>query len=191
MNQTKFGHLKLMTVAAFSMSLFSCEGNLQDSFKFDDKNLWGASGVDSSTKNYNSDINDFNFFSNENEIKMETESGVRYVTIKINGMSLRFIFDTGASTISISPAEVAVLIRQGTLKKEDILNVEYFQDATGKISVGTKIILREVQIGSKTLNDVEATVVNNLNAPLLMGQSVLERFGRITIDNENNKIIFN
>ena len=40
------------------------------------------------------------------------------------------------------------------------------------------------------LQNVKATVVDNINAPLLLGQTVLERFGRIEIDNENREIIF-
>jgi aspartyl protease family protein len=125
-----------------------------------------------------------------NVLRMEIENGVRYVWIQINGIRLRFIFDTGASSICISPAEATVLFRQGTLRKEDILDIEYFQDATGRISEGTKINLREVKIGDMTLEDVNATVVDNVNAPLLLGQSVLERFGKIEIDNENSEIIF-
>jgi len=121
---------------------------------------------------------------------MEMENGVRYVWIEINGIRLRFIFDTGASSICISPAEATVLYRQGTLNKEDILNTEYFQDATGKISEGTKVNLREVKIGDMILYNVEALVIDNVNAPLLLGQSVLERFGSIEIDNVNGQIIF-
>jgi aspartyl protease family protein len=75
------------------------------------------------------------------------------------------------------------------LRKEDILNVEFFQDATGKISEGTKVNLREVKIGDMILENVEALVVDNVNAPLLLGQTVLERFGSIEIDNDNNIII--
>lgn len=127
---------------------------------------------------------------NSNVLKMELESGVRYVWIEINGIRLRFIFDTGASSICISPAEASVLYRQGTLKKEDILDVEYFQDATGKISEGTTINLREVKIGEMILENVKATVIDNVNAPLLLGQTVLERFGSIEIDNDNSQIIF-
>jgi aspartyl protease family protein len=125
-----------------------------------------------------------------NVLQMEVENGVRYVWIEINGIRLRFIFDTGASSICISPAEATVLYRQGTLRKEDILDVEYFQDATGKISEGTKINLREVKIGNLALQNVKATIVDNVNAPLLLGQTVFERFGRIEIDNENREIIF-
>ena len=139
--------------------------------------------------NNNTDSDEIGFFDSETELKMENENGVKYVWIKINGILLRFIFDTGASDISISPAEVAVLYRQGTLKKEDILDVEYFRDATGRVSAGTKINLREVQIGNKKLQNVSATVMNNINAPLLLGQSVLERFGSIEILNEKNLII--
>jgi aspartyl protease family protein len=126
-----------------------------------------------------------------NSIPMEVENGVRYVWIHVNGILLRFIFDTGASNICISPAEASVLYRQGTLKKEDILDVEYFQDATGNISAGTTINLREIKIGSVVLENVKATIVDNVNAPLLLGQSVLERFGKIQIDNDNNLILFN
>jgi len=125
-----------------------------------------------------------------NVLKMENENGVKYVWIEINGIRLRFIFDTGASSICISPSEAYVLYRQGTLRKEDILDKEYFQDATGKISEGTKVNLRTVKIGNKLLENIEATVVDYVNAPLLLGQSVLENFGKIEIDNENGQIIF-
>lgn len=125
-----------------------------------------------------------------NVLKMELQNGVKYVWIEINGIKLRFIFDTGASSICISPAEATVLYRQGTLSKTDILNTEYFQDATGKISEGTKVNLREVKIGDMILENVEALVIDNVNAPLLLGQTVLERFGSIEIDNVNSEIIF-
>lgn len=127
---------------------------------------------------------------NKNVLKMELQNGVRFVWIEINGIRLRFIFDTGASSICISPAEATVLYRQGTLQKQDILDVQYFQDATGKISEGTKVNLREVKIGELILENVEALVVDNVNAPLLLGQTVLERFGSIEIDNVNGEIIF-
>ncbi len=125
----------------------------------------------------------------KNIIKMEKENGVKYVWIEINGLKLRFIFDTGASSICISSLEASVLYRQGTLRKEDILDVEYFQDATGKISEGTKINLRTVKIGNLILENIEATVIDNVDAPLLLGQTVFEKFGKIEIDNINNEII--
>lgn len=38
--------------------------------------------------------------------------------------------------------------------------------------------------------DVEASVVHNLEAPLLLGQSALSKFGKLTIDYNENKIVF-
>jgi predicted aspartyl protease len=57
--------------------------------------------------------------------------------------------------------------------------------ATGAIAVGTTIVLREIEFGGITLNDVRASVVETQNAPLLLGQSVFQRLGKIEIDNIN------
>lgn len=123
-------------------------------------------------------------------VKMENNNGVKYIWVEINGIRLKFIFDTGASSICISSAEATVLYRQGTLQKDDILDTQYFIDATGEVSAGTRINLKTVKIGDRILRNIEATVIDNDEAPLLLGQSALEKFGKISIDNKNNLIIF-
>ena len=127
--------------------------------------------------------------SSQNILKMEREGGVRYVWIEINGIPLKFIFDTGASSICISQVEAMLLYKQGTLTEDDFIGLENMQDATGNISEGMKINLRRVKIGNQILNNVEALVVGSDNAPLLLGQSALEQFGSIEIDNRNDIII--
>ena len=62
---------------------------------------------------------------------------------------------------------------------------QQFQDATGRVSVGTVINLKTVEIGGIVLHDVEATVVDNIQAPLLLGQTALAKFGKISIDYDN------
>jgi aspartyl protease family protein len=86
--------------------------------------------------------------------------------------------------------EAVMLYRQGTLGDDDILGEEQFQDATGHISQGMIINLKSIKIGGKELNNVRATVVGNDVAPLLLGQSVLSKFGSYKIDNVKNEIIF-
>ena len=140
-------------------------------------------------ENNSSQIKKNESFEDVNIIKMEKRNGVKYVWVEINGLKLRFVFDTGASSICISSLEASLLYRQGTLQKEDILNVEYFQDATGKISEGTKINLRTVKVGNIILKNIEAIVIDNVNAPLLLGQTVFEKFGKIEIDNINDELI--
>ena len=126
----------------------------------------------------------------EVRIKMTEENGVRYVPMKINGQELNFIFDTGASSICISDLEAALLVKNGSLSQNDIIGQQGFIDATGRISIGTRINLKTVQIGNKELNNVEATIIENPRAECLLGQTVLSRFGQYTIDNQNNEIIF-
>jgi aspartyl protease family protein len=124
-----------------------------------------------------------------NRIQMRHAGGVYFVPLKVNGLEMEFIFDTGASTISISLSEAMLLHRQGKLGNRDILGTSFFTDATGTISEGTRLNLREVEIGNRTLYNVEASVVHNLKAPLLLGQSALNQFGRITIDYEKKELI--
>ncbi|MBP6182919.1 retropepsin-like aspartic protease [Flavobacterium sp.] len=171
----------------FIFILFSgCKHPESDSFdRFNNKKIDNQTNVD----NNSSFLKKNKVQEETNVIKMESENGVKYVWVEINDLKLRFIFDTGASSICISPAEATVLYRQGTLKREDILDVEYFQDATGKISEGTKINLRTVKVGNIILENIDATVIDNINAPLLLGQTVFEKFGNIEIDNINNEII--
>ena len=115
-------------------------------------------------------------------------SGVYEVPCTINELPLKFIFDTGASTVTISSVEAAFMLKNGYLKDGDIRGKEYFSTATGEIHEGTKICLREIKIGDAILRNVEASVTHSQQAPLLLGQSVMERFGVITIDNTTSKL---
>ncbi len=122
-------------------------------------------------------------------VPMLNNSGGTYeVACKINNLPLNFIFDTGASDISISQTEVQFMLKNKYLSKSDIRGSQSYIDASGNVSVGTKIILRKVQIGNFELNNVEASVVYNKNAPLLFGQSALGKYTKILIDNENKTI---
>lgn len=115
--------------------------------------------------------------------------GTFEVPCKINGLPLQMIFDTGASDVTISSVEANFMLKNRYLSDKDINGKRYYQVATGELSAGAVITLREIMIGDVKLKNVEASVVNNQRAPLLFGQSAMERFGTITIDNENNKLI--
>lgn len=125
------------------------------------------------------------------KVEMRKYGGVYFVPVIVNGLNLDFVFDTGASSISISAAEATVMARQGRISEDDVVGQEQFTDANGDVSVGTVIILRTVQIGDITLENVEASVVDNIQAPLLLGQTALAKFGKVTIDYDNNILEFN
>lgn len=122
------------------------------------------------------------------KIKMEKKDGVYQVPIWVNDVKMHFIFDTGAGMVSISETEVNFLIKEGSLTEEDYLGSANFMDANGDVTEGSIINLKSIKIGNRTLYNVKASVVHNLNAPLLLGQTVLEKFGKISIDNNAGEI---
>ena len=114
---------------------------------------------------------------------------IRYiVNCKVNNLPLHFIFDTGASDISISDVEANFMYKNNYLNNNDFLGKRDYITADGSISEGTIINIRNVNIGGLELKNVRASVVKNQRAPLLLGQSVLNRLGKIEIDNDK-KII--
>ena len=129
-----------------------------------------------------------NNFEGKNVIKMKMSGGVYLIPAVVNGSNMDFIFDTGASDITISQVEALFLYRQGTLTEDDFIGVQQYQIADGSISEGSIINLKTVQIGNKVLRNVKASIIHNTSAPLLLGQSALNQFGQITIDYKHNEI---
>lgn len=122
----------------------------------------------------------------EAEIPFVREQGVTKVKCSINELPLHFVFDTGAAEVTISIVEATFMLKNGYIKPTDIIGTSRYIDANGDISEGTTINLRTVNFGGLELDNVRASVVRNQKAPLLLGQSVLGRLGRIEIDNNKS-----
>lgn len=122
------------------------------------------------------------------EVPFMKEAGVCKVKCKINGLPLHFVFDTGASDVTISMVEATFMMKNDYLTDRDVVGNQHYMDANGDVSVGTIINLKEVTFGEHSLSNVRASVVRNQKAPLLLGQSVLGRLGKIEIDNSKNVI---
>ena len=124
------------------------------------------------------------------ELPFTMEGGVCQVKCVINGLPLYFVFDTGASDVTISSVEANFMLKNGYLTDADFLGKQNYVTATGEIHEGTVINLREVRVGDVILNDVKASVVKSQHAPLLLGQSVFRRFGTLEVDNKASIIRF-
>lgn len=118
------------------------------------------------------------------------ENGLYYVPIRVNGQELKFIFDTGASSICISSLEANLLLKQGQISEDDILGDVQSSIADGSIVHATHINLREVELAGVTLHDVDAIVSDNDSAPLHLGQSAMSRFGAFKVDYKKQTITF-
>lgn len=120
------------------------------------------------------------------EVPFSKEQGVTKVKCTINELPLHFVFDTGAADVTISLVEANFMLKNGYIKPTDIIGSARYVNANGDISEGTTINLRHVNFGGLELENVRASVVRNQKAPLLLGQSVLGRLGRIEIDNNKS-----
>lgn len=124
------------------------------------------------------------------EIAMTKMRGGTYeVPCSVNGLPLKMIFDTGASDVTISSVEASFMLKNGYLSDSDVKGKKHYMTASGDIHEGTILKLKEVKLGDAVLKNIEASVVHSQKAPLLLGQSVLEKFGTITIDNVNSKLL--
>jgi clan AA aspartic protease (TIGR02281 family) len=115
-------------------------------------------------------------------IQMKKDGGVSVIPCKVNGLPLSFVFDTGASEVSISMTEALFMFKNGYLSEDDIVGTQKFSDATGGISEGIVINLKEIEIAGFTLHNVSASIVKNADAPLLLGQSAISKLGTFQLD---------
>ena len=117
----------------------------------------------------------------QTSIEMEEENGVYKVPCKVNGLKLKFIFDTGASSVSISSTIANMMFENGYLSEDDILGSGQTQIANGDIIDNTVINIKEIEISGMILKDVQAVVIHQQSAPLLLGQSAIQKLGKVSI----------
>lgn len=123
------------------------------------------------------------------EVTFTRKNGVTEVQCAINGLPLYFVFDTGASDVTISQTEASFMMKNNYLSPKDVVGSQTYMDANGNVSTGTLLNLKRVNFGGLVLDNVRATVVANQRAPLLLGQSVLGRLGTVNIDNAGRRIV--
>lgn len=122
------------------------------------------------------------FVLGQTKIIMQRDGGVFTVPCEVNGLKLKFIFDTGASAVTISLTEALFMLKNGYLKEKDIQGSSYAQLANGEITKNTKIILSEIKFSGFVIKNVEAFVIHELAAPLLLGQSAMKQIGTFQFD---------
>jgi clan AA aspartic protease (TIGR02281 family) len=116
------------------------------------------------------------------EVPFTRIGGVTQVKCSVNELPLHFIFDTGAADVTISRVEATFMFKNGYLTPNDVVGKARYTDANGDVSIGTVLNIKKITFGGLVLENVRASVVETNNAPLLLGQSVLNRLGKIEID---------
>lgn len=118
-------------------------------------------------------------------IPLNKIGGVYEVAVTLNNvLTIGFIVDSGASDVSISPDVALTLIKTKTIGDKDWLPGVYYRFADGSTAKSARFKLRAVKIGERELRNVTCSISNSVAAPMLLGQSALEKLGRYSIDYE-------
>ena len=114
---------------------------------------------------------------------MQNRGGVYFLPCKVNGHSNEFIFDTGATNVCLSKKFLDKLISSGAMSPSDKIGSGSSQVADGRYIKHDLYNIRSLTIGTRSIKNVRAIVINEQNAPLLLGQTAIQRLGKIQIDN--------
>ena len=120
-------------------------------------------------------------------ITMEESGGVYKVPCTVNGLKMKFVFDTGASVVSLSQSMASFMIDNGYLSESDYLGKGQTHIADGSMVDVLVVNLKDFEVGGFHLSNVTATIKDGQNVPLLMGLSAIEKLGKVSLS--GNKLI--
>jgi len=130
-----------------------------------------------------------NYYGNVIEVPFKEHNGVRTIQVKINDCAeFPMIFDTGCSEVLISILELNTLIKHGYISMYDVVGITQSQIADGSIVENAVVNLKKLQIGDYVCYNVKASISENHEAPLLLGNGALKGVESFTVD-DNAKVI--
>lgn len=115
-------------------------------------------------------------------IQMEKYGGVYRIPCVVNGAKMKFVFDTGASSVCLSLSMAEYLFDNGFINENDFIGSGSSSVADGRIVDHVKLNIKDIQIGDLHIKNVEAVVIEGQNAPLLLGQSAIQKLGNYEIN---------
>lgn len=122
------------------------------------------------------------------EIPFFERNNIIYVEVKLCGDPVDMIFDTGSSRCTISPEKAQLLHENGML---EFLGKSNSWIADGSIVENQIVRFKKLKLHEKLVfEDVTAAVFDNPNAPLLLGNDIINQMIAHEIDNERKVIKF-
>ena len=136
-------------------------------------------------------------------IPFSENNGCKYITVSLNGVYAKMLFDTGASTTQITPSFVNALKQRGLISEDDYrlpqvsITADGTKDTTDvivikKLSInefGINKANKKLSINEFVVNNVKVNVASSDKGACLIGNNVLDSLSCIKIDNLNKNII--
>ena len=124
----------------------------------------------------------------EYAVKLEQDGNCYLVGANVNGIPMKMTLDTGASTMSISIIEYEFLKKQ-KLISDSKTQVSECTIANGDTTKCFMIKIAQVSIGDTYVKNVDCLVMENPDAPLLLGMNVLNGLGGVSINYKRKLLI--
>jgi aspartyl protease family protein len=126
----------------------------------------------------------------EKRIKMKHENGIYKLPVQLNGvLTIDFIFDSGASDVTISPDVFLTLYRSGTITENDFIGTQTYSFADGSRAKSNVFNIKTLVLGGIEINNVRASISSSIEAPLLLGQSALKKLTNYRVDNITSDLV--
>ena len=133
-----------------------------------------------------------NVIGNEVQLREDKKSGLHYLDIVLNERyRIEITLDSGASVTSISPDIVDFLYQAGAITFDDFVKGEKMpiRLADGSVNWLGQLWLKQVRIGNVVIPRVRALINPDKKWMMLLGQSVLQRLGKYTVDYDKDMLI--
>lgn len=124
----------------------------------------------------------------EYAVKLEQDGDCYLVGANVNGIPMKMTLDTGASTMSISIIEYEFLKKQ-KLISDSTVQVSECTIANGGTTKCFMIKIAQVSIGDTSVKNIDCLVMENPDAPLLLGMNVLNGLGGVSINYKRKLLI--
>ena len=121
---------------------------------------------------------------------MIDQNGMKYISVKINGIRRDYLFDTGASNTLISKTYLNRLRDLGYLSRANhFIETQNVQIANGDIIEAEFWNIPKMVISDKAIYNVRVAVLDiGVESSFLFGMSALEKLNVSKLDLSNNKI---
>ncbi|PLX02503.1 MAG: hypothetical protein C0595_10490 [Marinilabiliales bacterium] len=141
----------------------------------------------------NIDINDLNVLINPEDnsvmFKEETNTGTFISTSVVLGYYEKFAYDRHSEAM-ISLDKALMLLKGGAIGKEDFEGDPTEILVENSIRDNAIIVIPEITIANKTVNDLKVKVKHNIRYGLVLGDSALKLFGDFKFDKTTHKLTF-
>ncbi len=132
--------------------------------------------ADASSSSVSSSSSSSSSTSSPSEVRLvRKRDGHFYADVVVNGTSLEFLIDTGASGIALTAADAQ---RAGVRLNPS--ERSYVGEGAGGALTGQMVRLDRVRLGGRSAEGMSAAVIDGSSTNLL-GQSFLERFDEVTV----------